>query len=110
MAALLPELRRLLSPVHFIPAFPHDQRLPRNERTLPTTRGPRPYNHNMHWISPASMTGLPATSAPIGQTASGLPVGIQIIGPYDEDGTPIDLAKKLGEVLGGFTPPPAYLD
>jgi amidase len=97
-----------LAPVHFIPAFPHDQRLPRSERTLPTGRGPRPYQHNMHWISPASLTGLPATAAPVGLTASGLPVGVQIIGPYYEDGTPIDLARKFAEVLGGFRAPPAF--
>lgn len=99
-----------LSPAHFIPAFPHDPSLPRNQRTLLTSTGPRPYFHNMHWISPASITGLPATAAPIGFTDDGLPVGVQIIGPYYEDGTPIDVAKKLADVLGGFTPPPDYVD
>jgi len=40
----------------------------------------------------------------VGLTAKGLPVGIQIIGPYLEDATPIDLAGKLADVLGGFRP------
>jgi amidase len=54
------------------------------------------------------LTGLPATTAPIGLTKDGLPVGIQIIGPYLEDATPIDLAGKLTEIIGGFQPPEGY--
>ena len=54
------------------------------------------------------MTGLPATTAPVGLTRAGLPVGIQIIGPYLEDATPIDLAGRLADVLGGFRPPQGY--
>jgi Asp-tRNA(Asn)/Glu-tRNA(Gln) amidotransferase A subunit family amidase len=38
-------------------------------------------------------------------TRSGLPVGIQIMGPYLEDATPIDIALKLTQSIGGFTSP-----
>ena len=38
----------------------------------------------------------------------GLPVGVQIVGPYLEDATPIDLAGRLADVVGGFRPPPGY--
>jgi amidase len=31
---------------------------------------------------------------------------VQIVGPYLEDRTPIDFAIRLGEVIGGFEPPP----
>ena len=37
------------------------------------------------WIAQPSLPGLPTLSAPAGRTADGLPVGIQIIGPMDED-------------------------
>jgi len=98
-----------LCPVHFIPAFPHDHRLPRNTRSLVTSDGStRAYNENMKWVSPATLAGLPATAAPVGFTRRGLPVGIQIIGPYYEDGTPIDVARGLTELVGGFARPPAY--
>jgi amidase len=42
------------------------------------------------WISFASLGGLPVTTAPVGLTRNGLPVGIQMVGPYLEDSTPID--------------------
>ena len=41
----------------------------------------------------------------IGLAAAGLPVGIQIIGPYLEDRTPIDIAKRMASVVGGYAPP-----
>jgi amidase len=44
----------------------------------------------------------------VGVTRDGLPVGIQIVGPYLEDATPIDLAGKLADVIGGFRPPKDY--
>jgi amidase len=60
------------------------------------------------YMSIAILTGCPATVAPSGKTANGLPVGVQIIGPYLEDGTPIRLAGLLAKENGGFTPPPGY--
>ncbi|MHA2280947.1 MAG: amidase [Promethearchaeota archaeon] len=97
-----------LLPTAFIPAFPHDHSVPFENRILVTPEGPRPYNDLLFWISFATLTGLPATTAPIGLTKDGLPVGIQIIGPYLEDATPIDLAGILTEITGGFQPPEGY--
>ena len=62
----------------------------------------------LFWISFATLAGLPATTAPVGLTRGGLPVGIQIMGPYLEDATPIDLAGRLADVVGGFRPPPGF--
>ena len=96
-----------LLPTAFVAAFPHDTG-PEGGQTLATPAGPRRYMDLLYWISFATMTGLPATTAPVGFTAAGLPVGIQIMGPHLEDGTPIHLAAQLGEVLGGFVPPTGY--
>jgi amidase len=52
------------------------------------------------------MAHLPATVAPAGRTAEGLPVGVQIVGPYLEDRTPIEFARRLADVIGGYAPPP----
>jgi amidase len=105
-----------LLPTAFVPAFPHDHseappgplvgRL--DERVITTAKGPRAYTDMFFWISFATLGGLPATTAPAGLTRDGLPVGIQIIGPYREDATPIDLAGRLADVVGGFRPPEGF--
>ena len=97
-----------LLPTALVPAFPHDQAGTALMRVLATPRGDRPYLDLCFWISFASLAGLPATTAPVGFTRGGLPVGIQIIGPYLEDATPIDLAGRLADVIGGFRPPPGF--
>ena len=52
---------------------------------------------------------LAATAAPVGRTAQGLPVGLQVLGPYLEDATPIDFADRMSTVVGGFVPPPGFV-
>jgi amidase len=97
-----------LSPVAYTPAFPHDHSLPQDKRTITTSAGSRDYMDMLNWIAPATLTGCPATAAPIGLTPDGLPVGIQIMGPYWEDATPIQFAELLAQEIGGFKPPPGY--
>lgn len=40
--------------------------------------------------------------------SSGLPVGLQIVGPSLADPTPLPLAAAMAGVTGGFTPPPGF--
>jgi amidase len=96
-----------LMPTALVPAFPHDP-APMPARVLATSNGSRPYEDLLFWISFATLTGLPATTAPVGFTRNGLPVGIQIMGPWLEDATPIDLAGKLADVVGGFKAPKGF--
>jgi amidase len=95
-----------LTPISFVAAFPHDHSEPQGARHLATAAGPRAYSDLFFWMSFASLCGLPATAAPAGLTADGLPVGLQIIGPDLEDATPIDFAERIAPVIGGFVPPP----
>lgn len=97
-----------LMPVAFTTAFPHDHSEPQEQRTIATSAGPRHYMDMLNWIATATLTGCPATAAPIGRTPEGLPVGIQIMGPYWEDATPITFADLLTREIGGFSPPPGY--
>jgi amidase len=98
-----------LLPASFTAAFPHDHRQPIEKRVVKTPEGPRPYVQNFsYWISVASLSGLPATVAPIGLTAEDLPVGIQILAPMWEDATSIEFAALLSDVTGGFVAPPAF--
>lgn len=60
------------------------------------------------WNSLSLVSYLPSTVAPIGFTPSGLPVGVQIIGPYLEDYTSIQFAKLLERMNGSYKPPQGF--
>ena len=97
----------LLMPVTPVTAIKHDLS-PRLTRTIRINGESRSYFDQLAWIGQVTMAYLPATVAPIGQAADGLPVGIQIVGPYLEDRTSIDFAGRLEDVVGGYQPPPGY--
>lgn len=102
------DIDAFLLPVLPVPAFPHDH-TDQTRRTLTTPEGQMPYLRALFgYVCVANLTGCPATVAPAGKTANGLPVGIQILGPYLEDATPIRLASLLAKENGGFTPPTGY--
>ena len=98
----------LLCPITMLPAFAHDHSEPQLQRKLTVNGDPRAYHDMFAWVSLATSALLPATAAPIGRTAEGLPVGVQIIGPYLEDHTPIDFAGRLADLRGGFERPPGF--
>src|SRR5262245_54871214 len=98
-----------LLPNSFTAAFAHDHSQPIEKRVVNTREGKRPYvQNNAYWISTASLSGLPATVAPVGLTDAGLPVGIQILAPMWEDATSIEFAALLSELTSGFAAPPAF--
>ncbi len=96
----------VLCPVMPTTAFAHDHG-DENTRVLAVDGQPIPYNSQSMWCGIANMAGLPATVVPAGLDADGLPIGLQAIGPFMEDRTPIDFAGLLAEVIGGFVPPQA---
>jgi amidase len=98
----------LLCPIAPTAAIPHDHSEPPYERRLIVDGKPRPYWDLLVWAGLVTSAFLPATVAPVGRTSGGLPVGVQIVGPYLEDRTPIDFARRLADVAGGFEPPPGY--
>lgn len=89
-------------------AFPHDHSEPFFRRRITTPEGALTADDFNYWSVFATLAGLPATVAPIGRTRSGLPAGIQIIAPMWEDGTSIEFAALLSDLVGGFVPPPGY--
>ena len=57
---------------------------------------------------PASLAGLPATSSPVGATSSGLPVGLQIVGPALREDLVFRVAGELERAFGTSPLPEAY--
>ena len=103
--ALFEDVDVVLCPPMPTPAFPHDH-APQRTRQLDIDGKTVPYGDQKAWIGIATLTGLPATVAPIGLSESNLPVGVQIIGGYLEDRTTIAFAGMIERELGGFVPPP----
>jgi amidase len=98
----------LLTPVAATAAFPHNRNPNRDERTVSVNGTSAPYAEQLFFAGLASLSYLPATAAPIGLTAEGLPVGLQIIGPEGADTTTIEFARLLAAEIGGFVTPPGY--
>jgi amidase len=60
------------------------------------------------WLMIVNLALLPAVMAPIGRTAAGLPVGVQIVAPYLRDRRTNRVAELLAGVVGGYAVPPGY--
>jgi aspartyl-tRNA(Asn)/glutamyl-tRNA(Gln) amidotransferase subunit A len=56
---------------------------------------------------PFNLTGQPALSLPVGTTSSGLPVGVQFVGPVGADVLVLDVARRVEAALGRL-PAPQY--
>jgi amidase len=103
--ALFEDVDVVLCPAMPTPAFPHDH-TPMAKRALDIDGQNRSYFDQLAWAGPATLNGLPATTAPIGRTDTGLPIGVQIIGGFLDDRTTIAFAGMVEREFGGFTLPP----
>ena len=102
---LFREIDLVICPAMPTPAFPHDHG-PRPARRLQIDDKDVPYDDQVLWPGVATLPGLPATAIPIERTETGLPVGVQVIGPFLEDRTPLAFAKLYEREFGGFVAPP----
>jgi len=96
----------LLCPVMPMTAFPHDHHGTINDRVVTINGQPRNQSDTLAWTGLVGVVYLPSTVVPVGLTADGLPVGIQVVGPYLEDRTSLFVAARLAELTGGYQPPP----
>jgi amidase len=108
-SAVFREWDVVLCPPMPTPAFPHDHS-PMGERRIDIDGKQFSFFDQLVWPEIATTPGLPATAAPIGLSDTGLPIGVQIVGPYLEDRTPIAFAALMEREFGGFVPPPGYAD
>jgi amidase len=87
-------------------AFPHDHAPEQKDRRIAIDGKTYPYLDQIVWPGLATLPGLPTTAAPIGLSPAGLPIGVQIIGPYLEDRTTLRFAELIERTFGGFVAPP----
>jgi amidase len=98
----------ILLPVMPCPAIPHDHSEPQAARLALVGGEKIPYWDLVTWMAPAGACYLPATVVPVGCLDNGLPIGIQIVGPYLEDRTTLDLGKHLLAMMGGCPWPSGF--
>ena len=103
----------LLAPAINVLAYPHVERpWPADDSdltlTLPVNGRPTPYLHGLFYPALSTVARQPATAFPVARSRAGLPVGLQVVGPYLEDHTPIRFAALLAREIGGFRRPPGY--
>ena len=104
----------VLCPVAPTVAWEHDDR-DRFDRSIAIDTGDETigYYEQLFWAGINNVALLPASVIAGGLSPAGLPIGLQLIGPYLEDHTCMQLAESLEDELtaagtGGFRPPPMF--
>ena len=101
----------LLCPVNQVPAFPHqvdDDPIGVLNRTVAVAGTDVSHGELTYWCGLIGMAYLPAVVVPVGRTAEGLPVGVQVVADFGDDRTALGAAARIAETLGGFEAPPGY--
>ena len=89
----------LLAPVGATVAFEHGaERVETNGKSISTFRA-------FSYSQTFNVFGLPSVAVPVGCTANGLPIGVQIIGRPFEERTVLGTAAIVEEALGGWRRP-----
>jgi amidase len=100
----------VICPVMPTPAYPHDHSPEQEKRRITIDGKDYVYPDQLAWPGIATLPGLPSTAIPTGFAPDGLPVGVQIVGPWLEDRTPLKLAELIEREFGGFVPPKMFDD
>jgi amidase len=59
-------------------------------------------------VTPWNLLGMPGMVIPFGQTAAGLPIGVQLVGrPWDEE-VLLEIAVRIEQARGVFPSPPGF--
>ena len=92
----------LLAPVSFGPAFKRCKQ----GSALDFDGTMRPYNdYCWPYVAPFNASGHPALVMPLGASKDGLPIGVQLIGPYWSEPELLYIAKQLAPLTRGFVAP-----
>ncbi|MEP7045153.1 MAG: amidase family protein [Ilumatobacteraceae bacterium] len=108
-AAFFEDVDVLLCPVTSTPAFAHQQDGTWADRDFVVNGITVPYYTLEAWPALIGSVYLPSTSAPVGHTAAGLPVGVQVVSPYLHDRRSIAAAALISRLVDGYAVPPIAL-
>jgi amidase len=100
----------VICPIMPTSAYPHDHSPEQETRRINIDGKDYPYPDQLAWPGIATLPGLPSTAIPLGLSKEGLPIGVQIVGPWLEDRTPLKLAELIEREFGGFIAPPMFDD
>ena len=89
----------MLCPVVQTLPFSHRHTPGPDQRTLTVNGVAQPYMDILVWVGLAGAVYLPAATVPIGLTEDGLPLAVQVIGPYLEDRTVLAFAAALESLV-----------
>jgi amidase len=98
----------LLCPVMLTPAIEHLHEGTIMDRTITVDGASRAYLELVSWTGLIGVVSLPSAVVPIGRTAAGLPVGVQVVAPYLHDRRAVRVAELIGEISGGYEAPAGF--
>ncbi len=97
----------VLAPVMPTAAFPHDTDRAMTDRLLDVDGQAIPHFMAAAWCCAVGSALLPVVTLPVGPGQAGLPIGVQVIGPFLSDLRLLRVAEVLDAAAGpGFTAPP----
>ncbi|RWL99815.1 amidase family protein [Mesorhizobium sp.] len=95
----------LLAPVSFGPAFKRCK----EGSALDFDGKMGPYNNYCQpYVTPFNASGHPALVMPLGISKDGLPIGVQLIGPYWSEPELLHIARQLAPLTRGFVAPRGF--
>jgi amidase len=95
----------LLAPVSYGPAFKRCK----EGSALDFDGAMRPYNdYCWPYVGPFNASGHPALVMPLGTSKDGLPIGVQLIGPYWSEPELLHIARQLAPLTKGFVAPQGF--
>jgi amidase len=101
---LLEDVEILLMPSSMTTAIPH---WPTGKSIPVDDREETYWTVGLAYTAPTNLTGHPVVTCPTGLSETGLPIGIQAVGPRWEDLEVIGFAERLAEFTGPAKNPPA---
>lgn len=90
----------LLTPIAPTTAPPHDTERPFSDQTVMVNGEERSVLEQWFWAGLANPTYLPGLALPVGRAVDGLPVGMQVLGPFMGDLLALRFGELAEAVLG----------